>query len=84
IVNVCNAHAQVLKDPAPFARITASNEYALILTCRAWVNGDDYWGVKFDLIEQVYAAFKENGIKVPFKQLEISYREALAAEKAGK
>ena len=75
IVNVCNAHAQVLKDPAPFARITASNEYALILTCRAWVNGDDYWGVKFDLTEQIYEEFANAGIKVPYRQVEISYRE---------
>ena len=81
IKEVASKHELVLKDPAPFARVTEWGEASLKVTGRVWVKGDDYWGVRFDLIEQVYAAFKENGIKVPFKQLEISYREALKAEK---
>lgn len=82
ILEVCANHDLVLKDPAPFARVTEWGESSLKVTCRAWVKGDDYWGVRFDLIEKVYKAFKEAGIKVPFRQLEISYREALKAEKA--
>ena len=81
IKEVAANHALVLKDPAPFARITEWADSYLKITCRVWVKGNDYWGVRFDLIEQVYKAFNENGIKVPFRQLEISYREALEAEK---
>ena len=81
IKEVAANHALVLKDPAPFARITEWADSYLKITCRVWVKGNDYWGVRFDLIEQVYKAFNENGIKVPFRQLEISYREALESEK---
>ena len=84
IKEVASKHELVLKDPAPFARVTDFGEASLKVTCRVWVKGDDYWGVRFDLIEQGYEALKENGIKVPFKQLEISYRDALQAEKEGK
>ena len=84
IKEVASNHELVLKDPAPFARVTEFGESSLKVTCRVWVKGDDYWGVRFDLIEQGYEALKENGIKVPFKQLEISYRDALQAEKEGK
>ena len=84
IKEVASKHELVLKDPAPFARVTDFGEASLKVTCRVWVKGDDYWGVRFDLIEQGYKALKENGIKVPFKQLEISYRDALQAEKEGK
>lgn len=80
IKEVCANHALVLKDPAPFARITEWKESFLKITCRVWVKGEDYWGVRFDLIEQVYAAFKEAKVKVPFNQLEITYRNELAKE----
>ena len=84
IKEVCAKHELVLKDPAPFARVTEWSDSFLKVTCRVWVESANYWAVRFDLIEQVYKAFNEAGIKVPFKQLEISYREALANEKAQK
>ena len=39
----------------------------------------------FDLLENVYEEFNKVGIKIPYNQLEISYRDALKQqEKEGK
>jgi len=33
---------------------------------RVWVNGSDYWPVKFDLTKAFKEAFDANGIDIPF------------------
>ena len=44
---------------------------AIVLTARCHVNSADYWDVFFDVTEQIKAAFDENGIEIPFDQLDV-------------
>jgi len=68
---VVTAHPQVLCDPAPFARLAEHGDSALLFTVRAWCKTDDYWDVRFDLVEAVKAAFDEKGVAIPFPQMDI-------------
>ena len=68
---IANAHEKVLKDPAPFLRMTEMADSSLNFTVRVWVNSADYWGVKFDLNESIVAALAENNISIPFPQLDV-------------
>jgi len=71
-LDVCDASAKVLKDPAPFARVTDYGAgRGTKLTVRAWCNSADYWDVYFDLLAEMNAAFDENKIVVPFNQLDV-------------
>ena len=72
LMKVCTDHPLVLKDPAPFARLSAHKDSALEYTVRAWCKSTDYWDVYFDIIKQVKYAFDENGIEIPFPQLSIN------------
>ena len=47
------------------------------LSCKVWVKNANYWDVTFDLLETVYDEMNKAGIKIPYNQLEISYRDAL-------
>lgn len=71
LVKVCEDHAKVLKDPAPFARLSGHKESALEYTVRAWCKTEDYWDVYFDLIKDAKLAFDKNGIRVPFTQIDV-------------
>ncbi len=71
LIKVCNSHALVLKDPAPFARLSAHKDSALEYTVRAWCKSEDYWTVYFDLIKDVKLAFDRESIEIPFPQLDI-------------
>ena len=77
ILDICSKHELILKDPAPTCRIAAWKESSIQLSCRAWVNNADYWTVTFDLLETVYDEMNKAGIKIPYNQVEISYRNAL-------
>jgi|TARA_B110000858_G_C17456887_1_gene316703 small conductance mechanosensitive channel len=41
------------------------------ITTRSWVNAADYWGVYFDLVENVKLTFDEQGISFPFPQRDV-------------
>lgn len=71
LLQAVTAHPLVLTDPAPMARLGEQGESALNYTVRAWCKTDDYWDVRFDLVEAVKKAFDENGIKVPYPQMDI-------------
>ena len=64
-------HELVLENPAPFARMTGRGDSSLTVTLRAWVKKDDYWQVRFDLLEQVKDAFEKLEIVVPFPQMDV-------------
>jgi small conductance mechanosensitive channel len=71
VMAIANAHEKVLKDPAPFLRMTEMADSSLNFTVRVWVNSADYWGVKFDLNESIVAALAQNNISIPFPQMDI-------------
>ncbi len=72
---VVTAHDKVLADPAPFARLSENGERAMIFTVRAWCKTEDYWNVRFDLTEQVKAAFDEAGVVIPYPQMDVHIKK---------
>ncbi len=71
LTEVCEKHALVLKNPEPFARLSAHKDCALEYTVRAWCKAEDYWTVYFDLIKDVKNAFDKNGISIPYPQIDV-------------
>ena len=69
--DIVTSHELVLSDPTPFVRMTAHGESSITLTARAWTKGSDYWTVNFDLLEAVKKSFDENGIEIPYNQLDV-------------
>ncbi|MEE3058333.1 MAG: mechanosensitive ion channel family protein, partial [Pseudomonadota bacterium] len=43
---------------------------------RPWVNSADFWGVKFDFTENVKLRFDEEGISIPFPQMDVHLHKA--------
>lgn len=62
---------RIAKDPAPFFRLTEYGESSLNFTLRAWTNTSTYWDVRFDLMEGILALLRENGVEIPFNQLDV-------------
>ena len=71
VMTVCESNEMVLADPAPMVRVAEHGRSILKLTARVWVKSEDYWTVKFDILEAVKTAFDESGITIPHSQLDI-------------
>lgn len=68
---VAAEHPLVLKDPAPVVLLGEHAQSALVFYVRVWVNNADYWTANFDLMEKTKHALDENGISIPFPQLDV-------------
>ncbi len=71
ILDICTSHELILKDPAPFVRVSNHGAYSIDIKTRVWVNSGDYWTVNFDLLEAIKLAFDNNGIEIPYQQLDV-------------
>lgn len=71
IEDVWNQNELILKDPAPSVRVSAQSASSIDLTAKLWCKNEDYWTVNFDMLEQVKTAFDQNGIQIPFNQLDV-------------
>lgn len=62
---------RILKEPARLIALTSLGESSVNIVVRAWVNAPDYWDVYFGLNEKVYKTFTEEGLNIPFPQLDV-------------
>lgn len=44
---------------------------AVVMGCRLWVKNSEYWNAKFRLLEIIKERFDEEGISIPFPQLDV-------------
>ena len=75
IKSICENHELVLKDPAPFIRVSEHAASSINITTRVWTNKSDYWTVYFDIMEAVKTEFDKNGIEIPFNQLDVHIKK---------
>lgn len=72
LLNIANSHPDVLQEPAvPMARVSAHSDNALEFAFRSWVKSENYWDVKFDMLEAIKKEFDKNGISIPYPQLDV-------------
>ena len=75
ITEICSSHALALSDPAPFVRMSEHGQSSINITARVWVKSEDYWTVKYDILENVKKAFDENNITIPYNQLDVHVKD---------
>ena len=68
---VCDRDELILKDPAVQIRVASQSASSIDIVTKAWCKNEDYWTVNYNLVENVKTAFDENGISIPFNQLDV-------------
>lgn len=68
---IVNADERVLPQPEPVIAVSELGANSVNLVVRPWVKNEDFWPVKFSLTEKIKLAFDENGITIPFPQMDV-------------
>ena len=71
ISGIIAADERILKDPETLIAVGELADSSVNFNVRPWVKSGDYWGVYFDLNEKIKLAFDENGISIPFPQMDV-------------
>jgi small conductance mechanosensitive channel len=67
---------RILGDPEPFMALSALADSSVNITVRVWVDAQNFWPVFFRMNEQVYKAFAEAGLTIPFPQRDVHIHQA--------
>ena len=72
---------KVVNVPAPSVVLKEYGESSLTFSLRVWTQNEFYWDVLNGLYERIFAALRQNGIEIPFNQLEVRLLGESAAKK---
>ncbi len=57
--------------PEPVVGIAEHGASAIIIDVKVWTNTDNYYALKYELNEKIKDVFDENGINIPYNQLDV-------------
>ncbi|AIL32925.1 mechanosensitive ion channel family protein [Basilea psittacipulmonis] len=78
IKDVFSADERILTDPEPSIMVGAWCASSIQIWARPWVKVADAAAVRGDLLERLKYAFDENGIEIPFNQIDVRIKEQVA------
>lgn len=55
----------------PFIAVSGLGDSSVDFTVRVWVEAANYWGVFFDMNENVYNTFNKEGLNIPYPQMDV-------------
>ena len=74
-LNLLAAQPAVLQDQNNMVVVDDLADSSVNLKICCWVQAEDYWTVRWDLMEKIKTAFDENGIEIPFNQLDVNLKQ---------
>jgi small conductance mechanosensitive channel len=80
LMELIESDERILRAPEvpadPFIAVSALADSSVNFAVRLWVKASDYWGVTFDMNEKVYNRFNEEGLNIPFPQMDVHLHQA--------
>lgn len=73
IDSIIKDEPRVLAEPTPLIAVGELGASSVNFFVRPWVKTEDYWAVRYSLIEKIKLAFDEKGITIPFPQMDIRW-----------
>ncbi|MDG1804328.1 mechanosensitive ion channel domain-containing protein [Flavicella sp.] len=58
-------------DHDSFVAVSGLGDSSVDFVVRVWVKAEDYWGVFFDMNENVYNTFNKEGLNIPYPQMDV-------------
>lgn len=73
IMGLIKADKRIFTDPdhEPFIAVKELADSSVNLVVRVWSDSSDYWGIFFDLTENVKKTFDKKGISIPYPQSDV-------------
>ena len=75
ILEAISHDEKILKDPAPFVRLSEYKDSCIEYTVRVWCKCADYWDVFFNLNENVRDCFAEKGVEMTYNHMNVHILE---------
>ena len=74
IRQVYEKHPLVLAEDGITVYVDELADSAVMLGCRGWTKTENYWQVRWDVLESIKEVFDANGIEIPFNQMDVNIK----------
>ncbi len=71
LFNILNDNDFICKNNDILVVVDELANHSVVLACKAWVETELYWKVRWQLLEDIKLAFDKEGIEIPFNQLQV-------------
>lgn len=68
---ICADHPKVLDEPATGVFISNLGDSSVDFSARPWVKGEDYWGVRAEILETAKIELEAAGCNIPYPQTDV-------------
>ena len=75
LINILKNNELVLEEPEFFVGISMHGDSAINFIVKSWCKTEDYWTVYYDLLETVKIKFDEEGISIPYPQMDLHVKK---------
>ena len=76
---IIHRDGRALEEPAPYVRINALADSAVVVEARAWVKNPEYWDFYDTITEAFYKELPQHGAHFPYPQLDVHIASHSAA-----
>ena len=66
---------RICKEDDHAVYVDALAESSVILGMRCWTKSSDFWNVRCNLLEEIKYSFDDNGINIPYPQMDVHLSE---------
>ena len=67
--------ACIKKDKECVVFVSELGQDAVVIGARGWVAAEDYWTTKWRVLENVKTILEENGVEIPYRQIDVHMKE---------
>lgn len=71
LTEIAESHPQISQRIDKTIRLRELADSSVNITFRVWCKSEDYWGVYYDIMESAKLRFDEDGISIPFPQMDV-------------
>lgn len=71
IEGVLKSDVSVIQDKEIVVFVDSLGDSAVVIGARSWVASEDYWTAKWRMLENIKVALDENGISIPYPQVDV-------------
>lgn len=71
VLTVAESSHRLLNEPQPFVGVGGHKDSAIAIDFKGWCRNADYWDFYYYMNEQVKLAFDEQGISIPYPQMDV-------------
>ena len=61
----------LLAEKGVLVNVDSLADSSVLLAVKFWVKKEDYWQARYEMLEAIKYGFDENGIEIPFNQLDV-------------